>query len=139
MKGDDKNGLFESVGKAADKISETSVGKRVGAVVTILLLAILSGGANMSIIHDYFNGKLPECFAGYFTLSSDAHDHATRNAGQGHLFVPFVESERYGRKSFKIQSILLWNNFAEKCPTDDFINLSRLKFKKMLMKHFIDN
>ena len=94
---------------------------------------------NLLFIHDYFNGKLPECFAGYFTLSSDAHDHETRTAGQGHLFVPSVESERYGRKSFKIQSILLWNNFAEKFPNDDFINLSRLKFKKLLAKHFIDN
>jgi len=57
MKGDDdKNGLFESVGKAADKISETSVGKRVGAVVTILLLAVLSGGANLTVLDQYFNG-----------------------------------------------------------------------------------
>ena len=53
----DDNGLFESVGKAADKIGETSLGKRVGAIVTILLLAVLSGGANMSIIHEYFNGE----------------------------------------------------------------------------------
>mgnify|MGYP001059404492 FL=1 len=57
MKDKDDNGLFESVGKAVDKIGETSIGKRVGAVVTILLLAVLSGGANMSIIHDYFNGE----------------------------------------------------------------------------------
>ena len=57
MKDKDDNGLFESVGKAADKIGETSIGKRVGAVVTILLLAVLSGGANMTIISDYFNGE----------------------------------------------------------------------------------
>ena len=53
----EEEGLFEVVGKAADKLGETSVGKRVGAVVTILLLAVLSGGANMSIIHEYFNGE----------------------------------------------------------------------------------
>ena len=57
MKGDDDdNGLFESVGKAADKIGETSVGKRVGAVITIILLAVLSGGANLTILDQYFNG-----------------------------------------------------------------------------------
>ena len=58
MKDDDEeNGLFESVGKAADKISETSVGKRVGAVITVLMLAILSGGANLTILDQYFNGE----------------------------------------------------------------------------------
>ena len=54
---DKDDGLFETVGKAADMIGQTSVGKRVAAVVTILLLAALSGGANMSIIHEYFNGE----------------------------------------------------------------------------------
>ena len=54
---DDENGLFESVGKAADKISETSVGKRVGAVITIILLAVLSGGANLTILDQYLNGE----------------------------------------------------------------------------------
>ncbi len=56
MKEDD-DGLFETVGKAADKIGETSIGKRIGAIVTILLLALLSGGANMTVLHDYFNGE----------------------------------------------------------------------------------
>lgn len=54
---DKDDGLFETVGKAADMIGQTSVGKRVAAVVTILLLAALSGGANMSILHEYFNGE----------------------------------------------------------------------------------
>ena len=56
MKDDDDNGLFESVGKAADKIGETSIGKRIGAILTVILLAVLSGGANMTVLHDYFNG-----------------------------------------------------------------------------------
>ena len=94
---------------------------------------------NLLFIHDYFNSKLPACFTGYFTLSTDVHDHMTRNAGHGHLFVPTVASERFGRKSFKIQSILLWNNLAEKFPTEDFTNISRHKFKKILVTHFIDN
>ena len=48
--------LFETIGKAADKIGETQVGKKIGTIITIIMLAILSGGANMSIIHDYLNG-----------------------------------------------------------------------------------
>ena len=54
---DEDEGLFEVVGKAADKLGETSVGKRIGAIITILMLALLSGGANLTIIQDYFNGE----------------------------------------------------------------------------------
>jgi len=53
---EDDEKLFETIGKAADKIGETQVGKKIGTIITIVLLALLSGGANMSIIHDYFNG-----------------------------------------------------------------------------------
>ncbi len=54
---EDDEKLFETIGKAADKIGETQVGKKIGTIITIVLLALLSGGANMSIIHDYFNGE----------------------------------------------------------------------------------
>ena len=53
---EDDEKLFETIGKAADKIGETQVGKKIGTIITIVMLALLSGGANMSIIHDYFNG-----------------------------------------------------------------------------------
>ena len=53
---EDEEKLFETIGKAADKIGETQVGKKIGTIITVVMLAILSGGANMSIIHDYFNG-----------------------------------------------------------------------------------
>ena len=49
--------LFETIGKAADKLGETKVGQKLGAIITIILLALLSGGANMTIINDYFNGE----------------------------------------------------------------------------------
>ena len=42
---EEDEGLFETVGRAADKIGETSMGKRIGAIFTVLLLAALSGGA----------------------------------------------------------------------------------------------
>ena len=49
--------LFETIGKAADKIGETQVGKKIGTIITVLMLAVLSGGANMTILHDFFNGE----------------------------------------------------------------------------------
>ena len=55
-KPEEEEKLFETIGKAADKIGETQVGKKIGTIITVVLLALLSGGANMSIIHDYLNG-----------------------------------------------------------------------------------
>ena len=52
---EEDDGLFEQIGKTADKIGETQVGKKIGTIITIIMLAVLSGGANMSIIHDYLN------------------------------------------------------------------------------------
>jgi len=50
-------GLFETVGKAADKIGETPIGQKIGAIIGIILLALISGGANLTILDDYFNGE----------------------------------------------------------------------------------
>ena len=54
---EDDEKLFETIGKAADKIGETQVGKKIGTIITVLMLALLSGGANMTILHDFFNGE----------------------------------------------------------------------------------
>ena len=54
---DDDEGLFETVGKAADAIGETKVGQKIGAILAVIMLAILSGGANLTILDEYFNGE----------------------------------------------------------------------------------
>ena len=65
---DDDEGLFETVGKAADAVGKTKVGQKIGAVITIIMLALLSGGANLTILQDYFNpdedGPLGGCMQG---------------------------------------------------------------------------
>ena len=53
---EDEEKLFETIGKAADKIGETQIGRKIGTIITVILLALLSGGANMSIIHEFMNG-----------------------------------------------------------------------------------
>lgn len=94
---------------------------------------------NLLFIHDYFNGLLPDCFDGYFTFLSDSHSHLTRNATNGHLVVPRVESDRFGRKSFKVQSTVLWNDIAAKFPQENFANMPKSKFKNLLRNYFIRN
>ena len=94
---------------------------------------------NLLLVHDYFNDNLPESFSGYFTLSRDMHTHGTRSAILGHLFVPNKDSVRYGRNSIKLQTILSWNNFAQKFSGIDLLQYTRTNFKKVIVKHFIDN
>ena len=55
-KGEDE-GLFETVGKAADAIGETKVGQKIGAILAVIMLAVISGGANLTILDEYFNGE----------------------------------------------------------------------------------
>ena len=54
-KPEEDEGLFETVGKAADKIGETPIGQKIGAILAVMLLALLSGGANLTILDNYFN------------------------------------------------------------------------------------
>ena len=56
-KPEEEEKLFETIGKAADKIGETKVGQKIGAILGIIMLAILSGGANLTILEEYFNGE----------------------------------------------------------------------------------
>ena len=60
-------GLFETVGKAADKIGETPIGQKIGAILGVIMLALLSGGANLTILSDYFDddeGPIGGCMQG---------------------------------------------------------------------------
>ena len=65
---DEDEGLFEKVGKAADAVGETKVGQKIGAILAVIMLAILSGGANLTILDSYFNqdedGPLGGCMQG---------------------------------------------------------------------------
>ena len=94
---------------------------------------------NLLFVHDYFNNKLPESFSGYFTLARDMYAYETRNASSEHIFVPESDSVLYGRNSIKLKSILLWNHFIKIIPGNDFLLLSRYKFKNIVVIHFLNN
>ena len=92
---------------------------------------------NMLFIHDYFNKKLPESFRNYFQLSKDMHGHSTRNASICHIFIPQIESVKYGRKSFKMKAITAWNALCDNFQDQNFINLSKPKLKKIIIDHLL--
>jgi len=54
---DEEEGLFETIGKAGDKLGETKFGKKLGSILTVLLLAFFGGGGDLSALEDIFGGE----------------------------------------------------------------------------------
>ena len=121
---------------------------------------------NLLLIHDYFNKKLPKSFDNYFILDKDKHLYeleeirATKipdkfndyvftesqmnpqeNPIPGQLYKPEYETVKYGRNSLKITSINYWNHLNRKYyksnKKNDFIAMSRNKFKNLVVKDFL--
>ena len=53
---DDEEGLF-TIGKAGDKLGETQLGKKLGSILTVLILAFFGSGAEISALDDLFGGE----------------------------------------------------------------------------------
>ena len=51
---DEEEGLFETIGKAGDKLGETKLGKKLGSILTVLILAFFGGGGDLSVLGDFF-------------------------------------------------------------------------------------
>jgi|TARA_R110002020_G_scaffold283373_4_gene499119 hypothetical protein len=43
-KPDEEEGLFETIGKAGDKLGETKVGQKIGSILTVLIIAMFGSG-----------------------------------------------------------------------------------------------
>jgi hypothetical protein len=49
---DEEEGLFETIGKAGDKLGETKLGRKLGSILTVLILAFFGGGGDLSVLGD---------------------------------------------------------------------------------------
>ena len=54
---DEDEGLFETIGKAGDKLGETKFGKKLGSILTVLILAFFGGGGDLGALEDLFRGE----------------------------------------------------------------------------------
>ena len=52
-----EEGLFVTIGKAGDKLGETQLGKKLGSILTVLILAFFGGGGDLSAIQEIFGGE----------------------------------------------------------------------------------
>ena len=54
-KPEDEEGVFEQIGKTADKIGETKLGQKIGSVLTVIILALFgSGNADLDMLDNIF-------------------------------------------------------------------------------------
>ena len=56
-KPEEEEGLFETIGKAGDKLGETKLGQKLGSILTVLILAFFGGGGDLAALEDLFGGE----------------------------------------------------------------------------------
>ena len=61
---DDEEGLFETIGKAGDKLGETKLGRKLGSILTVLILAFFGGGGDLSVLGDLLGDEQPDVMGG---------------------------------------------------------------------------
>ena len=55
---DEEEGLFETLGKAGDKLGETQLGKKLGSILTVIIIDMFgSGTADLTMLEDIFGGE----------------------------------------------------------------------------------
>ena len=74
-----------------------------------------------------------EPFDDYFIPLFSIHDHNTRQAFRGDLFVPRMNTTQFGKRTTKYAGSVLWNDL----PYDLRNSPSSVVFKKQVMKHYL--
>ena len=93
---------------------------------------------NCLFVHDFLNNKLPKCFDNYFTPLNMLSNLTTRNSTAGCLFIPHVNSVRYGRNSIKVKSITTWNFFVRVFKDIKLKDLSRNDLKSKITNFMLN-
>ena len=95
--------------------------------------------SNCLLVHDQIHNELPNTFNNYFITTNDLYTANTKSAKAGKLFVPLVNSTRYGRHSIKHSCILAWNHMIGQLPNTDFTIIKRNDLKKLISDKFLES
>ena len=97
---------------------------------------------NCLLVLDQLNKNIPSNFSDFFITTKDLYSsvttRVTRNSKKGKLYVPRVNSVRYGRRSIKQSCILSWNHIIDKFPNTDFTKIQRNDLKRLITESFIN-
>ena len=95
--------------------------------------------SNCLLVHDQINDNLPINFENFFITTNDLYTKNTKSSKTGKLFMPHVNSVRYGRHSIKHSCILTWNNMIKQFPNTDFMKIRRNDLKKLITNKYLDS
>ena len=94
---------------------------------------------NSLFVFDQLNKNTPTIFSDFFNKTNDFYSISTRNSKKGKLYVPYVNSVRYGRHSIKHSCVLSWNRIIDLFPNTDFTKILRNDLKKLLTEYLLNS
>ena len=89
----------------------------------------------LTSVFDSVKKNSPGCFHDFFLFNSSVHQHSTRQASQGDLFMSRRNSLQYGLKSILYLGARFWNTLPI-----EFLNApSKASFKATLKTYLLNN
>ena len=93
---------------------------------------------NCIFIIKSLKGLLPSIFNNWFKFSFETHSHDTRWSNLGYLKMPSYHTKTYGRYSFFVNSIYVWNHLQRCHQNVIFHQLRAYKLKEILINFFLN-
>ena len=91
---------------------------------------------NCMLVYDFLTGRLPVSFSSFFKKTSQIHNIVTRNSNCT-LWVPTINSVKYGLYSINRRSINDWNSFINSTLANPYFGTKSL-FKASLKNYFTE-
>ena len=85
----------------------------------------------------FINSCLPGTILNLFDLNLSKKDKVTRSSH--HIYIPYVKTERYGRKSLRYNGAVIWNTFFDQNIRNTNTVKSFSTLKTFLKKHFVSS
>ena len=71
--------------------------------------------------------------------TAELYPNVTRSSKTAKLFIPQVNSVRYGRQSIKYSCINTWNHFTKIFSNTDFMKILRNDLKILITNNFLES
>ena len=89
-----------------------------------------------SFVYACINRLAPPVFDNYFNYISNIHDHYTRQAARGDIFIERRNTMQYGIKTVRYAGTQLWNSIPIEIRRSPFISTFRSNFLKFLLSGY---
>ena len=102
---------------------------------------------NCILVKNVLKRDIPAYFLNFFKLSSEGHNHNTRDSSNGTVTLPTIRTTTFGRNSIRFQSAIIWNqtlnelvfsNTNEQSDNQCIKNLDTVELKHLLKENFLN-